>query len=202
MLFAVAFGLGQYWQYEIRKLMGVTDYNIPLIVASPFIAAAVLCLFLLIGRGLRGLYRWAAKLLNRWIGPRAARGVGWVLVVGLTYLVVSGLLLQGFVSLMNAAYSVRDTMTAEGVHQPTTSLRSGGPGSLIPWNTLGWQGRNFIGKGPSVSDIANFTGHPAMEPIRIYAGLASAKRRGRPRLRWRSRTSSARAVSSARTWSW
>jgi len=173
-LFVAAFGLGQYWQYEIRKLMGVTDYNIPLIVASPFIAAAVLCLFLLIGRGLRGLYRWAANLLNRWIGRRAARGVGWVLVVGLTYLVVSGLLLQGFVSLMNKAYSVRDTMTAEGVHQPTTGLRSGGPGSLIPWNSLGWQGRNFIGKGPSVSDIANFTGHPAMEPIRIYAGLASA----------------------------
>jgi MFS family permease len=34
-LLAVAFGLGQYWQYEIRKLMGVTDYNIPLVVASP-----------------------------------------------------------------------------------------------------------------------------------------------------------------------
>jgi uncharacterized membrane protein len=173
-LFAAAFGLGQYWQYEIRKLMGVTDYNIPLVVASPFIAALIFCLFLLIGRGLRGLYRWTAKLLNRWIGPRAARGVGWVLVVGLTYLVVSGLLLQGFVNLMNKAYSTRDTMTAEGVHQPTTSLRSGGTGSLIPWNSLGWQGRNFIGKGPSVSDIENFTGHPAMEPIRIYAGLASA----------------------------
>jgi uncharacterized membrane protein len=173
-LFAAAFGLGQYWQYEIRKLMGVTDYNIPLVVASPFIAAAAFCLFLLIGRGLRGLYRWAAKLLSRWIGPRAARGVGWVLVAGLTYLVVSGLLLQGFVNLMNKAYSVRDTMTAEGVHQPTTSLRSGGLGSLIPWNSLGWQGRNFIGMGPSVSDIANFTGQPAMEPIRIYAGLASA----------------------------
>ena len=99
-LVAVSFGLGQYWQYEIRKLMGVTDYNIPLAVASPFIAALVFCLFLLIGRGLRGLYRWVAKLLSRWIGPRAARGVGWVLVVGLTYVVVSGLLLQGFINLM------------------------------------------------------------------------------------------------------
>jgi uncharacterized membrane protein len=174
-LFVVAFGLGQYWQYEIRKLMGVTDYNIPLAVASPFIAAAFFCLFLLIGRGLRGLYRWLAKLLSRWIGPRAARGVGWVLVVGLTYLVVSGLLLQGFVNLMNAAYGTRDTKTAEGIHQPTTSLRSGGPGSLIRWDSLGWQGRNFIGQGPSVADIEKFTGHPAMEPIRIYAGLASAK---------------------------
>ena len=174
-LYVVGFGLGQYWQHEIRKLMGVTDYNIPLVVASPVVAAAVFCLFLLIGRGLRGLYRWAAKLLSRWIGPRAARGVSWVLVVGLTYLVVSGVLLQGFVNLMNAAYGTRDTKTAEGIHQPTTSLRSGGPGSLVPWNTLGWQGRNFIGKGPSVSDIGKFTGQPAMEPIRIYAGLSSAK---------------------------
>jgi uncharacterized membrane protein len=174
-LFAVAFALGQYWQYEIRKLMGVTDYNIPLVVASPFIAVLVFCIFLAIGRGLRGLYRWAAKMLSRWIGPRAARGLGWVLVVGLTYLVVSGLLLQGFIDLMNHAYSVRDTTTAEGVKQPTTGLRSGGPGSLIPWDTLGYQGRNFIGKGPSVSDIAKFTGQSAVAPIRIYAGLASAK---------------------------
>jgi uncharacterized membrane protein len=174
-LFAVAFGLGQYWQYEIRKLMGVTDYNIPLAVASPVIAVLVFCVFLAIGRGLRGLYRWIAKQLHRWIGMRAARGVGWILVVGLTYLVVSGVLLQGFVDLMNAAYGTRDTKTAEGIHQPSTGLRSGGPGSLIPWDTLGWQGRNFIGKGPSLSDIEKFTGGPAMQPIRIYAGLASAK---------------------------
>jgi uncharacterized membrane protein len=174
-LYAVSFGFGQYWQYLIRAMMGVTDYNIPLVVASPFIAAAVFGLILMIGRGLRGLYRWAAKLLDRWIGARAARGVGWVLVVGLTYLVVSGLLLQGFVNVMNNAYSLRDTTTAAGIHKPTTSLRSGGPGSVIGWDTLGYQGRNFIGKGPSVSDIAKFTGHPAMEPIRIYAGLASAK---------------------------
>jgi uncharacterized membrane protein len=173
-LLVASFGLGQYWQYEIRKLMGVTDYNIPLVVASPLIAALVFCLLLLISRGLRGLYRWAAKLLDRWIGRRAAHGVGWVLVVGLTYLIVSGLLLQGFVNVMNSAYSLRDTMTAEGVHQPTTSLRSGGSDSLIPWDSLGWQGRNFIGKGPSVNDIEKFTGQPAMEPIRAYAGLASA----------------------------
>src|SRR5215472_5396985 len=173
-LIVVSFGLGQYWQYEIRKLMGVTDYSIPYVIASPFVAAATFCLFLLIGRALRGLYRWVAGLLKRWIGQSAAKAVGWTLVVGLAYLVVSGLLLQGFVNVMNSAYSVRDTRTAEGIQQPTTSLRSGGPGSLIPWDTLGWQGRNFIGKGPSVSDIEKFTGQPAMEPIRIYSGLASA----------------------------
>jgi uncharacterized membrane protein len=173
-LVVVSFGLGQYWQHEIRKLMGVTEYNIALVVASPFVAALVFCLILLIGRALRGLYRWVAHLLNRWIGRRAARATGWVLVAGLAYLVVTGLLLQGFVNVMNEAYSVRDTKTAEGIHQPTTSLRSGGQGSLIPWDTLGWQGRNFIGKGPSVSDIEKATGQSATEPIRVYSGLASA----------------------------
>jgi uncharacterized membrane protein len=173
-LVAVFFGLGQYWQYEIRKLMGVTDYNIGLVIASPFIAAAVFGLILLIGRSLRGLYRWIAQLLSRWIGRKAARAVGWALVAGLAYLIVTGLLLQGLVNVLNSAYSVRDTTTAEGVRQPTTSLRSGGPGSLIPWDTLGYQGRNFTGKGPSPSDIENLTGHPAMEPVRAYAGLASA----------------------------
>ena len=143
-LIVVSFGLGQYWQYQIRKLMGVTDYSIPLVIASPFVAAAVFCLLLLIGRGLRGLYRWTANLLSRWIGRRAAKATGWILVAGLAYLVVSGLLLQGFVNVMNSAYSVRDTTTAEGVHQPTTSLRSGGPGSQVPWDTLGYQGRKFF----------------------------------------------------------
>src|SRR5690348_15848365 len=75
-LFAVAFALGQYWQYEIRKLMGVTEYNIPLAVASPVIAAAVFCPFLAIGRGLRGLYRWIATLLHRWIVLREVSGTG------------------------------------------------------------------------------------------------------------------------------
>jgi uncharacterized membrane protein len=173
-LVVVFFGLGQYWQYLIRKLMGVTEYNIALVVASPVVAALVFCLILLIGRGLRGLYRWVAHLLHRWMGQRAAHAVGWILVAGLTYVVVTGLLFQGFVNAMNSAYSLRDTKTAEGVHQPTTGLRSGGPGSVIPWDTLGWQGRNFIGKGPSVNDIEKATGQPAVEPIRVYSGLASA----------------------------
>ena len=173
-LYAVSFGAGQYWQYEIRGLMGVTDYNIPLVIASPFIAALVFCVILLIGRAIRGLYRLVARLLNRWVGRRAAHATGWILVAALTYGVLSGVLFDGFIDAANNAYSTRDTTTAAGISQPTTSLRSGGPGSVVPWNTLGYQGRNFIGEGPSASDIAKFTGDPAMEPVRAYAGLASA----------------------------
>jgi uncharacterized membrane protein len=173
-LLVVSFGLGQYWQHQIRGLTGVTEYNVWLAVASPLVAALACCLILLIGRGVRALYRWLARLLTRWVGRRAAHAVGWVLVAGLAYLIVTGLLLQGFLNVMNDAFSLRDTTTAAGVQQPATGLRSGGPGSVIPWNTLGYQGRNFTGKGPSAADIQKFTGRPAMEPIRAYAGLASA----------------------------
>ncbi len=173
-LVMVSFGLGQYSQYEIRKLMGVTAYNIAFVVVSPLIAALTVWLILLIGRGLRGLYRWVAQRLHRWIGQRAVRAVAWIVVAGLVYLVNAGLLFHGFVNVANAAFSVRNTTTQKGVHQPTTSLRSGGPGSFIPWRTLGLQGRNFTGTGPSAADIEKITHHPAMEPIRAYAGLASA----------------------------
>jgi len=173
-LVVVCFGLGQYWQYQIRKLMGVTGYNIAFVVISPLVAALIFCLILLTGRGLRGLYRWVAQLLHRWIGPRAVRAVAWIVVAGLVYLVNAGLLFHGFVNVANAAFSVRNTTTPAGVHQPATSLRSGGPGSFIPWDTLGRQGRSFIGTGPSAADIEKVTHHPAMEPIRAYAGLASA----------------------------
>ncbi|MGX7732161.1 alpha/beta hydrolase [Rhodococcus sp. 2H158] len=168
------FGFGQYWQHEIRVLMGVTEYNVALVVLSPVVAAVMFCLLLAVGRGVRGLYRWLAALLNRWIGHHAAAVVGWLAVVGLVYAVVSGVLLGGLVGIANSAFSVRDTKTPEGIEQPATSLRSGGPGSVVPWDSLGWQGRSFIGSGPSTEEITQFTERPALEPIRIYAGLASA----------------------------
>ncbi|MGW7285493.1 alpha/beta hydrolase [Streptomyces sp. NPDC054847] len=173
-LFGLAFGLGQYWQYQIRGIMGVTDYNVVATVACPFVAAVVFCLLLMAGRGLRRLYHWAARLLGRWVGPRAARVVGWVLVAGLAWSVFSGVLLGGFVNAANEAFSLRDTETPEGVHQPTSALRSGGPGSLVPWDSLGRQGRVFTGSGPSARDIGAFTHSAAQEPVRVYAGLTTS----------------------------
>ncbi|MEU3914576.1 MULTISPECIES: alpha/beta-hydrolase family protein [unclassified Streptomyces] len=173
-LLTVFFGLGQYWQYLIRGLMGVTDYNIWLVVLSPVVAAALFGALLLAGRGVRWLYRRSAALLERRMGRRAAHALGWILAAGLAYLLVTGLLLDGIVGLANDTFSLRNGTTPEGVQQPSTSLRSGGPGSVVPWDSLGYQGRAFVATGPSESAIAAFTHRPAQEPIRAYAGLESA----------------------------
>src|SRR5699024_2435483 len=56
---------------------------------------------------------------------------------------------------------------------PGTPLRSGSAESLVTWDSLGRLGRRFVSDGPTAAEIAAFTGRPAVEPIRVYAGLAS-----------------------------
>ncbi|MFD9903039.1 alpha/beta hydrolase [Streptomyces sp. NPDC059063] len=173
-LLGVAFGLGQYGQHQIRRLVDVTDYSLPQTIASLPLAFVLLGLIVLAARGLRGAYRRVAGLLRRWIGARAAKGVGGILVVVASVLVLSGLLVDGLVATANQAFSLRDTQTEQGVRRPATALRSGGPGSNVPWDSLGRKGRTFVSGGPSAAQIARFTGRPTPTPIRAYAGLQTA----------------------------
>jgi hypothetical protein len=102
-----------------------------------------------------------------------------MLVTAVSVLVVTGLLLDGFIAVADRAFSTRDTSTAEGVEPTTSARRSGGPGSLIAWDTLGRQGRSFVAGGPTADEVATFTGVAAPEPVRVYAGW-------RPRATWSS----------------
>jgi uncharacterized membrane protein len=170
----VSFVLGQRWQAQLRDLMGVEAGNPLALLLLPVLAAVVFVVLVGAGRGLRAAYLWTARQLGRWIGPQAARAVGWIAVVGTTAAVASGVLADGLVSLADQTFSVRNGITPDGVVYPTVPTRSGGPGSLVGWDTLGREGRVFTGRGPSAADIAAFTGTPAKEPIRAYAGLESA----------------------------
>jgi uncharacterized membrane protein len=171
----LALGLGQWWQAQLRDLMGAPTPNLLLLPLLPLVAVALFTGLVALSRSLRGLYHRAAGRLRRWMGPRAARALGWVAVVVGTWLVASGLLLNGLAALADQSFSVRNSATAEGVKQPTSPLRSGGPGSLVSWESLGRQGRTIAGSGPSAAAIAAFTGSSAKEPIRAYAGTVSAE---------------------------
>jgi uncharacterized membrane protein len=171
----LAAGLGLWWQAQLRDLMGAPAPNPLLLLLLPLAAAALFTGLVAVSRSLRGAYHRVARRLRRWMGPRAANALGWVVVVAGTWLVVSGLLLDGLAGLADRGFSVRNTATAEGVEPPTSALRSGGPGSLVSWESLGRQGRTITGTGPTAKAIAAFTGSPAKEPIRAYAGTLSAE---------------------------
>jgi uncharacterized membrane protein len=171
----LALVLGQWWQAQLRDLMGAPAPNPLLLVLLPLVAVGIFTGLVALSRSLRGAYHRVAVRLQRWMGRRAARALGWVVVVLGTYLLASGLLLDGLAGLADRSFSVRNTATAEGVEQPTSTLRSGGRGSLVSWESLGRQGRTITGTGPSAAAIGEWSGSEAEEPIRAYAGTLSAE---------------------------
>lgn len=173
-LLVIAYVLGQRWQGQLRDLMTAPPEPLWSKVLLPFAAVVVFVALVMAARGIRSVYRWVARQLGRWIGVRAARALGWLLAATLTFLLITGVLVDGIIRVTDNAFAVQDTTTSATAVQPSTPSRSGGPDSLIGWESLGYQGRNFVGHGPTADQIAAFDGAPALEPIRAYAGISSA----------------------------
>jgi uncharacterized membrane protein len=172
-LLVASYLVGRHWQNQQRELLGM-DADTAQQLLIPLVAGVLFVALVALGRALNHLYHRLARLLNRWIGPKAAKAVGWTAVVGGTYFVVSGLLLGGLADLANEGFSVRNDITQEGVVETTSAYRSGGPESQITWDSLGREGRTFIAGGPTSTEISDFTGEPALEPIRAFAGLETS----------------------------
>jgi uncharacterized membrane protein len=98
-----------------------------------------------------------------------------VLVVALLAVTAMNSLVVGnMFALADRKAALRNDGTDFDAVRPASSLRSGGPFSLAPWDTLGRQGRDFVGRGPTRQQLAAFAGRPAIQPIRVYAGVDSA----------------------------
>jgi uncharacterized membrane protein len=141
---------------------------------APAVALVVFAVLLAVSRGARAAGRGAGRLLSRWIGPSAARALGALGVAALAVFVVSGVALDGLLATADRTFALEDRTTAEGVEEPDSALRSGGPGSLVDWDTLGREGRTFVAGGPTSAEISTFTGEAALEPVRVYSGVATA----------------------------
>lgn len=173
-VWAIAGFLGFRWQSDQAALLGVagpdpTDW----LLAVP-VALGVLLALLVLVRGVRALPRW----------PRRVVGV-----VVLVALVLAGISLAGIPgvnparALLDRAFAARNEGVFGGATQPVDPLRSGSPASLLSWESLGRGGRTFVTATPSPADLARASGHPAVDPIRVYVGLgASQDARERARL--------------------
>lgn len=166
---------GRKWHVEASEAVGAVPESAWATLWVPLVAGVVFVLLVLVARATRRLYLWVSARLARWMGARAARATGLVALVTVTVLLFSGVLWDTTMRFVDGVYAVQDGSTPSGVTRPTTGLRSGGPGSLVPWETLGREGRVFTGRGATSEQISAFQdGAPALEPIRAYAGYASA----------------------------
>jgi uncharacterized membrane protein len=170
----MALMLGRLAQHRILTLMGGTAEPAWRVILTPVLGVGVFLVLLLAARSVRRISRALARFLARRIGARAATTIAALLVTVVTFLVVTGVLVDGFVTGADRIFAVRDTTTAEGVEPTDSPIRSGGPGSMISWDGLGRQGRSFVSGGPTVEELTAFSGRPAKEPLRAYAGMATA----------------------------
>ena len=162
------------WQDNVRDLMGVprlTFWDYPLAAA---ISVVTLFVFVEIGQLIRRLVLFLVRQLDRVAPPRVSAVIVVTLLLALTIALLNGIVVRFAMSTINSTFAAVNDETDPDNPAPDTPLRSGGPGSLVSWESLGPQGRMFVGGGPSVDELSAFNGRPAVEPIRAYAGLNSA----------------------------
>ncbi|MBD0292874.1 MAG: alpha/beta-hydrolase family protein [Jiangellaceae bacterium] len=162
------------WQLDVRALMGMqgsaTAYllmTLPLAAVTGYAAVAV-------GRAVRAGHRTYSRALSRAFTPPVRTVVRLMVPVLVAAVVLDGLVAGPVSSRVRDSLAAADAATDPGVTRPSSALRSGGPGSLIPWDTLGRMGRRFVAGGPDAVELARFNAAPAQSPIRVYVGLGAA----------------------------
>lgn len=174
---AIGFGLAR-WpavQNASRDLVGLEHISWTLVIVITLVAAVLFLAGMVLGRVALFLVRTAERFAQRFM-PRV---VAWVATIVVVVLVVALLSVdvvgKGLVGFVDARFGAADTGTAPGVQQPTAAEYSGSPESIVAWDTLGLEGRNFVAGAPTPQQIESFSGSgSSLAPIRVYAGLDSA----------------------------
>ncbi|AAS03333.1 alpha/beta hydrolase [Mycobacterium avium] len=162
------------WQDKVRDLMGVAHlkwYDYPV---AGVLSLVVLFTCVEIGQFTRWLVSFLVGRLDRIAPFRLSATIVVALLVVLTITLLNGVVLKFAMRTMNNTFASANNEMSPDTAPPKTPLRSGGPESLVSWESLGHQGRVFIEGGPRVEQLTAFNGAPATEPIRAYAGLNSA----------------------------
>lgn len=166
--------LGRQWQNEVHRLVGVETIGFGQSVLIVATSVPFFCMFLGIGRLIRKIFRKLTGYLKRRVPLRVGVALAIFLTTFITYGLLSGVMVRTFYKAADSAFGARDNTAPAGIIQPESLYRSGSPASLIPWEKVGFQGRGFVGSGPTKQALSAFSGVEAKPPIRIYAGLASA----------------------------
>jgi len=160
----------QEWQSEIRELVNMEP------VESTY-GLRVAALAILFGLALLGIARGTRRttirisgFADRFLPKKLSKPAGVLSMVLIYVLIFNIFFYQIFTNISDNLYSNKNSATTVEASIPKTDKKSGGPESLVSWESLGRQGRIFVGRGPSIKDIEKFSGEEAKQPIRVYVG--------------------------------
>jgi len=163
------------WQNSILSAMGqenlIVSHSIFVVVFVSFLTAGCL---ILIGNILYLSFYFVRKQIYKVIPRRISNFIGFVIAIFILIITINGVLIKNIFKVLDSSAAKVNELTEDGIKKPTDINKTGSDKSLIAWNTLGREGKNFIAKGPTADDISKFKGSRAMEPLRVYVGLKSA----------------------------
>ena len=134
-------------------------------------AVVVSWMLLRIVGALNGLCWMLIASLDAHMPRPAAIVVSMVILFAIMFFLTSKVILRGGIGFFRRKAEQLNMRTARGIYQPFVPERSASPASSVTWESVGGQGRVFLGRGPSRLDIAQVCGGVAMEPIRVYSGM-------------------------------
>ena len=163
-------------QNELRRLMHMSPLESIHEIAVAGVAFALFFVLFLLGRIVVIGTRFLRNRMPGWLPPRVSVVFSLALVTIISWNLGNGVIARGILNIADEALREIDERIDPELPLPKDPLRSGSTSSLIPWDTLGAQGRSFVAGGRSAKEISGFHGDKsAKRPIRIYAGLNSAE---------------------------
>lgn len=162
------------WQNSIRLLMEMSPLDTSHPIRTGAVAVAVAAILIGFGRLFQLVRLLLALRSRRFLPRRLANVVSAIAAIVLAWMVLNGLIFDIGLRFADSSLKQVDSLIEPDVPKPTDQLKTGSDGSLMTWQSLGRRGREFVATGPTAQQISSFTGRPALEPIRVYAGLNSA----------------------------
>lgn len=164
------------WQRQVSSVMDMQGPTTVGYMRTLFLSVLVGGVCVAGARVILDAIRTMARFLIRrfHVHDEVALFIGTAIVVVLAITLINGVLVRGFFAGANRVFQPQNSTTREGIVQPQQLQRSGSPASFASWETLGYQGRNFVASGPDAEELTRVNGTPAKEPIRVYVGLETA----------------------------
>jgi len=173
LLLAAGAWLGLVRQQELAALMQTAEPGPEWAVIAVVVAIVVTALLVLAARGVRALVRLLARPLLR-ILPAPMATIAAALAVAIVGVFAVSRLPAFATTALAGMFESANNQTTAGLVQPSSPVVTGSPQSVMTWDSLGHDGRDFIGGVTPRRSIATFTGAPARDPIRVYAGIEAA----------------------------
>src|SRR4051812_24971931 len=160
------------WHYAVTAYVGEPAPGPLYPIGSTLTAAVVMALFIGLFKAIAALVRWVTSHVGRRVTRvRTARLIATVLTVVVVGGVLDQVVVRGLLFAAAQQAAAGNANGPAGMTGPTSALRSGGPGSLETWDSIGADGKTFIGSGPTAQKITAAVNEPAKEPIRVFVAV-------------------------------